>query len=183
MSDGEAPTTGESAEAVLGVKPWLTESCTVRAMLRAVLDSNAVDPFIDIPGAYEAAEKAIESGDLELLITHVNIDELAETGDLERRCRLLLAAVSLGQLVPTGAFVLDFSRLNFARLNEDREAFEAFRSGNIDHTRDALLAATAQFEQCTLITNDSRLAGRARDRGVPVLTSAELLARVGFQMP
>jgi hypothetical protein len=34
--------------------------------------------------------------------------------------------MSLGRLISTGAFVLDFSRLNFARLNDDTEAVEAF---------------------------------------------------------
>ncbi|WP_338091276.1 PIN domain-containing protein [Planosporangium flavigriseum] len=53
----------------------------------------------------------------------------------------------------------------------------------MDHSRDALIAATAQFEGCALVTNDKRLAGRARARGVPVLSSAELFARIGFASP
>jgi rRNA-processing protein FCF1 len=156
-------------------------------MLRAVLDSNAVDPFISAAGAYEAAEKAINEGQLDLLITHITIDELAEIPDIARRSHLLVIAMALGRLVPTGAFVLDVSRLNFARLNDDVEAVEALRSGNVDHSRDALIAATAQFEDCALVTNDKRLAGRARARGVPVLSSvlssAELFARIGFASP
>lgn len=87
--------------------------------------------------------------------------------------------VDLGQLVPTGACVADVSRLNFARLMEDVDAVEALRSGNIDHTRDALIAATAIFEKCALVTNDKRLAGQAR-RGIEVLTTSKLLADYGF---
>jgi hypothetical protein len=48
--------------------------------------------------------------------------------DAERRSRLLLAMVDLGQLVPTGACVADVSRLDFARLMEDVDAVEALRS-------------------------------------------------------
>jgi predicted nucleic acid-binding protein len=163
---------------------WLTLSMwaasTVPGMRRAVLDSNAVDPLIDLPGAYETLRTAVDDGRLRLLFTHINIDELAVVSDVERRSRLLLAMVDLGQLVPTGACVADVSRLNFARLMEDVDAVEALRSGNIDHTRDALIAATAIFEKCALVTNDKRLAGRARERGIEVLTTSKLLADYGF---
>ncbi len=40
------------------------------------MDSNAVDPLADMPGAYEAAREAVEAGHLEILLTHVTIDEL-----------------------------------------------------------------------------------------------------------
>jgi predicted nucleic acid-binding protein len=125
-------------------------------MRRAVLDSNAVDPLLDLPGAYEAVLTALDAGRVELLFTHVNIDELAAVPDLDRRSRLLLTLVDIGRLVPTGAFALDVSRLNFARLNEDIDVVEALRSGNVDHTRDALIAATAIYEGCALVTNERR---------------------------
>ncbi|WP_432015611.1 hypothetical protein [Streptomyces cucumeris] len=149
-------------------------------MRRFVLDSNAIDPIADIPGAYEVTRKAIDDNKIELLITHVNIDEIAAVPDLERRSSLLLILCDLGKLVPTGAAVLDYSRLNFCRLHDDEEATEALRSGNIDHTRDALIAVTAEVEDCTLVTNERRLTNRARDRGIEVLTTQELLAELGF---
>ena len=149
-------------------------------MRRVVVDANAIDPLINTPGAYEATRSAIDDGQLELLFTHITVEELAETPDLDRRSHLLLILIDLGRIIPTGAFVLDYSRLNFARLNDDTEAFEAFRSGNIDHTRDALIAATAQYEKCAMVTFDKRLTARARDRGVEVLTPTELLREIGF---
>ncbi len=145
------------------------------------MDSNAIDPIADTPGAYEATRAAVDAGRVELLFTHVNIDELAAVPDLERRSRLLLTLVDLGRLIPTGACALNFSRLNFARLNDDEQVFEALRSGNIDHTRDALIAVTADFEQCALVTNERRLTNRARDRGLEVLTTLELLHDLGFE--
>ncbi|MGW1801658.1 PIN domain-containing protein [Streptomyces sp. NPDC001984] len=151
-------------------------------MRRFVLDSNAIDPIADIPGAYEVTRKAIDDSKLELLITHVNIDEIAAVPDLERRSFLLLILCDLGKLVPTGAAVFDYSRLNFCRFHDDEEATEALRSGNIDHTRDALIAVTAEVEGCALVTNERRLTNRARDRGIEVLTTRELLAELGFHL-
>jgi predicted nucleic acid-binding protein len=148
-------------------------------MRRTVLDSNAVDPLIDLSGAYESVRAALDAGQVELLFTHVNIDELAAVPDVDRRFRLLLTVVNIGRLVPTGAFALDVSRLNLARLNEDVDVIEALRSRNVDHTRDALIAATAIYEGCALVTNERRLTARARDRGIEVLTTLDLLAELG----
>jgi hypothetical protein len=47
--------------------------------------------------------------------------------------------------------------------------------------RDALIGATALMDDRVLMTYDSRLTARARDRGVEVLTTDELLAELGFQ--
>ena len=36
-------------------------------MRQVIIDSDALDPFVDRPGAYEAARAAIDRGDLEVL--------------------------------------------------------------------------------------------------------------------
>jgi hypothetical protein len=164
--------------AIEGTANW---SRTVARMRRVVLDSNAVDPIADLPGAYEAVRRAVDGGQVEILYTHINIDELAMIPDSERRCRLLLVLIDLGHLIPTGAFVLDFSRLNFARLGNDADGTETLRSGRIRHSRDALIAVTAEVEKCALVTNEKRLANRARDCGIEVMTTSELLATLGFR--
>ncbi|WP_405626150.1 hypothetical protein OG933_07765 [Streptomyces sp. NBC_00016] len=152
-------------------------------MRQVVFDSNAVDPVADVSGAYEALESAVNAGKLKILYTHVNIDELAEIPDLDRRRRLLLLLVALGNLVPTGATAVDYSRINFCRVSDESDDFELMRSKSIKHTQDALIASTARFEQCALVTNEHRLAKRSRERGIEVLTSAELLAEFGFTLP
>ena len=149
-------------------------------MRSVVMDSNAVDPLADLPGAYETAEAAVQSGNLEILFTHVTIDELAAIDDLERRRRLLILLISLGRLVSTGAFIVGHSRLNFGRINDDTKSVAALRSGGTRHSRDALIGSTALVDGCALVTYDDRLAARARDRGVKVMTTAELLAEYGF---
>jgi predicted nucleic acid-binding protein len=152
-------------------------------MQRVVLDANAVDPLIDLQGAQDAVRSAVEQGHVEVLYTHVTVEELAAVPDLGRRVRLLLAIIDLGRLVPAGAIVIGYWRIGHDRLGSDKEAFEVFRSGNADkHTRDALYAATAQYEGCDLVTNEHRLANRARERGVNAITSDEFLTGLGFDV-
>ena len=123
----------------------------------------------------------MDEGRIEVLFTHVTIDELAETSELDRRQRLLLAPVALGRLVPIAA-PADFSRLGHARWSEDPEVIEALRARNIDNTRDALVAATADYENCELVTRERKLTGRARRRGIPVVDTMDLLADLGFTL-
>jgi predicted nucleic acid-binding protein len=142
-----------------------------------MFDSNAIDPIAETAGAFEAIRAATETGRLEVLYTHVTIDELVAIPDLDRRQQLTLLMVALGQLVPTGATVLDFSRLDFCRLGADdeQEMLEELRSQSVRHSRDALIGITARTEGCALVTNDERLAKRAADIGVETLTTQALL--------
>jgi hypothetical protein len=89
--------------------------------------------------------------------------------------------VFLGRPIATSGFVLDVSRLDFGRLMADDDTtFAPLTSGNVKHSRDALIAHTAWHEGYALITNEKRLAARAREQEVEVLTTAELLAEFGF---
>jgi len=152
-------------------------------MRRVVLDSNGVDPLIDLPGAYEVARAAVTAGRLELLFTHVTVNEIGATPDPCRRSRLLGVLVDLGCGVPTGAFALDVSELDHAALSDSVDAVEALRSTSIRHTRDALIATAALVQPCALVTNERRLRNRARERGIEVLGTIELLSEFGFTQP
>jgi hypothetical protein len=145
------------------------------------MDSNAMDPVMDLPRAYDTLRDAVDAGDLEILFTHVTIEELAAIPDYERRCRLLIFLAALGRFVATGAFILGASRLDFGRLSDDGESIDVLSSGRGEsHLRDALIGATALVDNCALVTYDARLTARARDRGIEVLTTAELLAEYEF---
>lgn len=151
-------------------------------MRRVVFDSNAIDPIADTPGALELLQEEVAAGHLEVLYTHITVDELGAIKDPELRSRLTLAMTSLGHLVPTGDFVIGFSRLDYARLGSDETAvsLENFRSSRIGNTADALIASAARHEQCAVVTRDQRLTGRAREEGIEVLTPAALLEEFGF---
>jgi predicted nucleic acid-binding protein len=150
--------------------------------MKVVMDANGVDPIADNPGAYEALRAAVDNKQVEILYTHVTIDELCEIPDVDRRSKLILVLADLGTVVPTGAAALDFSRVGFCRLSSDADDpdFEAWRSGNVRHTRDALIAATGAFEKATIVTYDERLTKRAKERGIDVLTTKDLLTNFGF---
>ena len=150
-------------------------------MRRVLLDSNALDPLLAKSGAFEALDQAVSSASIEVLYTHITVDEIAATPDLKTRQWLLNLLVFLGRPILTSGAVANFSRANFCRaMAADDDTFERLRSGNIKHSRDALIAHTALYEGCALITNEKRLAARARDQAVEVLTTAELLAELGF---
>ncbi|WP_282790949.1 hypothetical protein [Streptomyces sp. CC224B] len=154
-------------------------------MRRVVFDSNAIDPLAVTEGAFETLREATASGSLEVLYTHITIDELTAIPDQERRSLLVLLMVGLGRLVPTGTAAVGFSRLNFCRAGSDADGdlLEALRSGNINHTRDALIASTARYEKCALVTNERRLTARSREWGIEVLTTQELLTEFGAPTP
>lgn len=158
---------------------------TVLGMRRVVFDSNAIDPVADTPGASEALLGAVAAGQLEVLYTHVTCDELAAIPNEPRRALLIELLASLGQVVPTGAMVLGYSRLGFSRLSskDDAEVIEGLRSRAVKHTPDALIAATARFEGCALVTNEERLTKRSREQGIEVLTTRQLLAEFNVDLP
>ncbi len=160
-------------------------------MRRVVIDNCSLHKFVQVPGAYQAARRAIDSGDLEILYTHVTLDEASATPDPELRDSLVHALTTLGRLVPTGAFILDLSKLGQARITDEAgtQSVEALRSkadrrSNVaKHSRDALVAITARVEGCALLTDEKRrLPRRARDEGIEVLDCRQLFAEIGFDL-
>lgn len=148
-------------------------------MRRYVMDSNAVDPIADKPGAYEVVRAAVDDGRVELLFPHITLDELAQTGDLARRQLLLVVLVSLGRLVHSGGFILGQSRLDQARLGGGG-TLDALKAGKDKNARDALIGVTADFEQCTLVTADGELSGNAGACGIDVVLPLDFLGQLGF---
>jgi len=148
-------------------------------LLRVLFDSNAVvDSLADPPKRYALVMDAVRSKRLDVLWTHITVDELAAIPDPHQRARLLTLAAGMARLVPTGAMVANYSRVDWARPAVDSEAIEAFRQGNLRHTRDALIAATAVYEGCCLVTSDRTLAKRAAARDIEVLSAVELAGRL-----
>lgn len=142
-----------------------------------VMDCCAVDALLE-DDRFARYRSAIESGDLRLLWTHVTTDELAATTDPEHRATLLAVGAALCVWVPAGCFVLGFSRLGLAQMSEDAEALEAFRGGNIRHTRDAIICTTAELLGCGVLTAEkmkgNSLPKRALARGLQVLSPEQL---------
>lgn len=64
---------------------------------RVLFDSNALDPVLRRRGAYEVLEQAVSAAELEVFFTHITIDEIAATPELEKRQWLLNLLVFLGR--------------------------------------------------------------------------------------
>jgi len=55
---------------------------------------------------------------------------------------------------------------------------ESLRRDNLENTEDALIGATAVFEQATLVSEDRTLAKRARAQGIDVLDWSQFHERM-----
>jgi hypothetical protein len=62
-------------------------------MRRVLLDSNALDPMLNVSGAHEVLEDAVSSARLEVFYTHVTVDEIAMTPDLGRVSGCLICSL------------------------------------------------------------------------------------------
>ena len=106
------------------------------------------------------------------LATHVQIDEINNTKDAERRARLFLMFAEVRpQVVPTESFVWDISRWDhgkwsdgvlYTRLKQDLDALNKSKSNN---ARDILIAEVAIANGYTLVTADRHLAAITERHG------------------
>ncbi len=106
------------------------------------------------------------------LATHIQIDEINNTKDTERRARLFLMFAEMRpQVVPTESFVWDVSRWDqgkwsdgvlFEKLKQDLDALNKSKSNN---ARDILIAEVAIANGYTLLTADRDLAAVAEKHG------------------
>jgi hypothetical protein len=150
-------------------------SVEVERPARYLIDSNIYDKIADDADALTLAEQLVGDGRLELLSTHVQLDELTKIKDDDRLGQLLRVPA---RTVPTFGFVFGVSRLGMARLSGE-QPLEDLRGENRDkYTHDGLIAATAQYEGATLVTEDVTIARRAQAQGIPVCDWATLRAHV-----
>lgn len=118
------------------------------SVLKLMLDTNVVDELIADDELVGMLRHSVDSGSVEVLITHLQIDEVMNTGDNKRAKRGALVQL-LAELpavrVPTYGFVLDLSRVDNAMLasKEHAEMFLELTGGNVRHNEDALIVLTA----------------------------------------
>jgi len=132
---------------------------------RFLLDSNVYDRLVETPERQRMAIEAHDLGRIELLITHVQVDELMQ--DAGKRGRTLAIPATITE---TYGFVLDVSRLGLARFGEPEE-LDRIDSAGRKHRKDALLAVTARHEGAVLVTDDRRLQNFASRDGIEVWNS------------
>jgi hypothetical protein len=109
------------------------------------------------------------------LATHIQIDEINNTKDSDRRALLFLKFAELRpQVIPTESFVWDVSRWDqgkwsdgvlFEALKHDLDVLNKSKSNN---ARDILIAEVAITNGYTLVTADRDLADIAKKHGCKV---------------
>lgn len=137
---------------------------------RFVLDSMVYDRLVESSDRERKVIAAHEAGKLVLLMTHIQHDELMQ--DEQKRHRTLAIPF---EVTSTYGVVLGKSKLGLARFGEP-ERIHAVSGGSINHVNDALIAATAKYENAVLVTDDKRLRRRAESEGIDLWGSEEFLA-------
>jgi predicted nucleic acid-binding protein len=132
---------------------------------RYVLDSMIHDRLADDAVVLRLAQDLVEAGIVVLLTTHIQHDEISRIPDAQRVEQLLQVPV---ERVPTFGAVFGVSAYGEATYGES-DAFESLHRGNPVHTEDALIAATAQYQSATLVTEDRTLTRRAEANAIAVV--------------
>jgi hypothetical protein len=133
--------------------------------MRIMLDSNVHDLVAADPAVLLAMQKRIEDGQLELVSTHIQRDELSRAPEPKRSA--LLTIYGLAEKVLTTGAVFDVSRWDECSWATDEVSagIRALMGGNPKHAEDALIAATAAFAADALVTNEVRLASKIERAG------------------
>lgn len=138
---------------------------------RVMIDSNVYDEIVAVPGLTSTLRRLIDEGDLELIVCHVQEDEIKATSDSVKMETLATTPVS--GIVHSSVFVLGVSRLDKARLGEERQrdlSYERLAGPNRRHARDAAIALTAAHAVDALVTQDHRLQTQLANKALPVWT-------------
>ncbi|WP_143279005.1 hypothetical protein [Bradyrhizobium sp. C9] len=135
--------------------------------MRVMLDSNVYDLLLENSALFEQVDRAVRAGQLDLLTTHVQLDELSLIKDQAKREAVLELAITFVK-VPTAGAVWDVSKWDDASWGDDTGRLDAMIGGNPKHAEDALIAATADAEAEVLVTNETRLPGRVKRFGFTV---------------
>lgn len=140
-----------------------------------MIDTMVFDLLVDGSGALEAISNAVQDGRLALFTTHVQEDQITAVGDRPRRERLQAVP---REVIPSSVLVVGFSRLDQAAIGPGGD-YSAVYAGRPKHVADAVIADTAGARCDVLVSEDARLTGRARERGLNVWSVEQLLAWVG----
>lgn len=148
------------------MRKYVVDTCLVIALAK------------ERPDAYEPLRQAVGEGRIELLSTHVVLDELLRYEYGEERARQVLVFWELTRPIATGVFVMNESRIGHARVGGEG-VYERLKGPSAKRTgiRDAMTATAAHMDGLPFVTEDRRLRERCLIEGMDALTLDELVAR------
>ncbi|MCR5863442.1 hypothetical protein LRS05_15545 [Flavobacterium sp. J372] len=126
-----------------------------------IFDSNVFDNLI----SGELEIDIIKNKDHKIIVTHIQIDELNECKDTEKRAQLFNRVVELKpEKISTETFVIGVSRIGSAKIGGSK-IYDSIMRGNPKHINDALIGETAVKNNLMLITNDIKLKKKILELG------------------
>ena len=146
--------------------------------MKYVVDTSIVNKLVD--GKIDPSELPTDG---EFIASHIQIDELQNTKDADRRAQLRTRFVELGTgVVQTETIVFGTSKFGLAKFgdgitfNAPRAALDARNHGKKNNSNDALIAETAIKNGFTLLTadHDLKVVAESHVRAGPVLESLKL---------
>lgn len=141
--------------------------------MKLILDSNVFDDLIG--GKLNLS--VIEDRSLKIYVTHIQIDEINECSDKEKRAGLFNFMIEIRpEKIPTESFIIGTSRIGSAKIG-DGNLIDDFRMDNYKKTNDALIGETAIKNKLTLITNDKKFKAKVIELGGKALTVDELISK------
>jgi len=129
-----------------------------------MLDSNVYDKIIEQIGMTEVLAALHHSGQIEIIITHIQEDELSRIPNTNKR--ELVMKVPGNRVTTEGAIwnVSRFGEATFGAGGGDIK-IEDIQKGNPNHSEDALIANTAAARADILVTDEKTLPKRIRTTG------------------
>lgn len=155
-------------------------------MLKLMLDSCVYDYLLDDRITFARLHELCESDVVQVLATHLQLEELARTPDVDKRVELLVIHRTLSVDVPVAIGILGKARLGFFRLGTD-ELHDDFDNhltttpepGRRGHTNDGLIVASTKAEGAIFVTAETGRASRIGPKvGVETWMATELLAKL-----
>lgn len=153
-------------------------------VLKLMLDTNIADDLLVRLLLLPTLRAAVESGRIELLVTHLQIDEVMEIPDIksERRDALVNVLASLpARRVDTYGDVMGRTRMGYGMMasGEHSLLYNELINGNIRHQEDALIVLTAAYLWAHVVSNNTKDMPRMAKRvGIHSYTTRELLDRL-----
>jgi hypothetical protein len=135
--------------------------------MKIMLDSNIYDKIVAMPPMVERLNQFSGEGELIILRTHIQEDELNRIPDRKKREAV---AKIITKTIATSGFVWDKSKYDAGTWGDGSStgvSVDDIRSSSGGHTEDALIATSAAGNADVLVTDDKRLRNRMKDLKAP----------------
>ncbi|MDU0328952.1 type II toxin-antitoxin system VapC family toxin [Paenibacillus barengoltzii] len=143
-------------------------------MKKIMFDSNVFDK---LPEFIDRVKNSAGS-QYEYYITSIQVEELCEIPDDKqniRKTNILMLVELRAKLVPISVFILNGrTRLGYARLGNG-EVYRKILNDKKTNIDDAVIADTAVYEGCTLVTQDKDLYKKMKNNNYDVMYLEEFL--------